>query len=164
MHVCIYIYIVHYYCYCTCTWSHFNMYILLHGRVCVCSYTVKRQSRADNNCVSYSKSNNPIILLINNQTTKFLSTMSVPTWKVFLQVSGSNRKVFEHVRVCSRTLRFFFIANLIPFFCLLVRWLADMTAETRVVESRAFAIRATRARQKTLFESEDVARSLGDKL
>ena len=59
--------------------------------------------------------------------------------------------------------RFFFITNLLPFY-FRVRWLADMAAETVVVESRAFAISVTRARQKTLFESENVARSLGDKL
>ena len=71
-------------------------------------------------------------------------------------------KKYLFVRVLTNNLTFL-ITNLLPFvYC--VRWLADMTAETVVVESRAFAIRVTRARQKTLFESENVARSLGNKL
>ena len=39
-----------------------------------------------------------------------------------------------------------------------------MTAETVVVENRGLAIIVSRARLKTVFESENVARSLGNKL
>jgi len=61
-----------------------------------------------------------------------------------------------------RHFRGFFITNLLPIVDRVLY--AHMTAETVVVESRAFAIRVTRARQKTLFESENVARRLGNKL
>ena len=96
------------------------------------------------------------------------AVVDIPSWAI-LTLEGSVRvgacafAVTAAIVCMTRTFRFFFITNLLPFvYC--VRWLADMTAETVVVESRAYAIRVTRARQKTLFESENVARSLGNKL
>jgi len=96
------------------------------------------------------------------------SVVGIPSWAILTYCGSINFRacafaVTAAIVLKTRTFRFFFITNLLPFvYC--VRWLADMTAETVVVESRAFAIRVTRARQKTLFESENVARSLGNKL
>jgi len=81
-------------------------------------------------------------------------------FQTLVHVCGSGRSRRNRSR--RRHFRGFFITNLLPIVDRVLY--AHMTAETVVVESRAFAIRVTRARQKTLFESENVARSLGDKL